>query len=194
MSKAERWFIVRTMSGQEGKAERYLERLGYPNGWHPIEEKRIGQRLYDRLCRMAKAAGREKPDRIRKAPYIHGYVFIPGKEIDPYKVRYSDLPLWMDVLCSGMDMKPFSLSSDDMAAMRQFPDRIREMIEDAEAQARAAWEATRPIQGEKARVTGMPSFEGQIGVVERIHKGKVFIDFGQMVGTLSFDEMCVLRV
>lgn len=189
------WRIVRCTSGQEGRAERYLERMGYPHGWHPIRKVRISEAVYQRLLsgwkRLGKKATSRKPDRYRKKPYVHGYVFIPAEKIEPYRINGHHPGFWMEVLC--VDGRPYELTDANMAQMKEVPDRVKELVEAAERAAHAAWLAKRPVVGGTAKITS-GAFEGKSGQVVSINQGQVQIDVGALLGMIKVDETKVERV
>lgn len=183
------WFIIRCTSGQEGRAERYLERMGYPHGWHPERKVRLSEAVYQRLLQSWKkldtAARSRKPDRYRKKPYVYGYVFLPAEEVAIYGINGHHPRVWMEVLC--VDGKPYRLKDSHMAAMKEVPDRVQTIVDEAERAARAAWEAKRPAIGKRAKiVSGI--FEGQEGVVKAIAEGEVEIDIGALIGRVKVSE------
>jgi len=171
------------MSGQEGKAEQYLERLGYPHGWHPTQKERLSESIYQRLCAAMRGTNAwskgQRPKRYKIKPMVHGYVLLPASDIDPARIKYSPFACWMEVLCIGET--PYVIPPEQMAKMRQMPDRLREVFEEAERLAEEARRAVMPIVGQPAVVIHGP-FQDQKGIVTSIESGRVEIDLGQTIG------------
>lgn len=189
------WHIIRCTSGQEGRAERYLERMGYPHGWHPVRKVRLSEAVYKRLIRAweklgTKAASR-KPERHRTQPFVHGYVFLPAETVSPFQINGHHPGVWMEVL--AVDGAPYRLTDTDMAKMKDVPDRVQEIVAEAERAARAAWEAKRPKVGLKARITA-GVFAGSEGEVISITHGQAEIDIGMILGRVKVAETMLVAV
>lgn len=189
------WRIIRCTSGQERRAERHLERMGYPHGWHPVEKIRIREAVYQRMVRAAKKLPSwtgKKPERFKIRPFIHGYVFVPADDIDTHRIKGQHTPqLWMDVVC--VDDKPYSLTNADMAAMKQVPERLKQMLDEIERKAREEWEAKRPQVGKTAKIVD-GVFQGNDGKVTSVSPGYVEVDIGALIGRVKVPEQMVERV
>ena len=186
------WFIIKTTSGQECRAERYLERMGYSNGWHPVEEVRISERIYQRL--KASRTGKPPP-RYKTRPIVTGYVFLPSDDVDVHRINgHHTAQLWMDVLC--VNGEPYRVSDATMSQMRSVPDRLQELLDEAQRAAQAEWEAKRPIVGCEARVIHDGLYQGLVGVVSDYweDRGEVKIDFPASIGRVSMRDTMVERV
>lgn len=195
MSEQKPWVIIRCTSGQEGKAERYLERLGYPHGWHPTERKRISEKIYQRMLAASKKlpswAQSRTPKRYKVKPIVTGYVFLPAPEIAVHQINgHHTSNLWMEVLC--VNGTPYRLSDETMSAMRDIPKQLRDLLDQAQAEQRAAWEAKRPIVGQEACVMGGP-FQGNCGMVESAGDGTVKLDIGALLGSITVPAEMVER-
>lgn len=194
----EQWYIVRCMSGQEGKAERILERLGYPYGWHPTESVRVSPRIYQRalsawkVARGGKTGSKaEMPKKFRVKPLIHGYVLLPAVAIDVIRIKNNPFSLWLEVLCVGD--APYTIPQKQMAQMRQMPDRLREVFEEAERIAEQARIEALPVIGQEAIVTAgaLQGYKGQVAAMEG---SRVEIDFGMRIGCVTVDVGSVQRL
>jgi len=195
MSKAKPWLIIRCTSGQEGKAERHLAQLGYPDAWHPTEKVRVSEAIYQRMLRASQKlpswAQSRKPKRYKVKPIVTGYVFLPAPEVAIHEINDHEAPqLWMSVLC--VNGAVYRLSDETMAQMRATPDRIKEMVDQAEAAKRYEWEIKRPVVGEEACVMEGP-FRGTCGVVQSVMRGEVEIDIGALLGRVKCPEGIVER-
>ena len=192
---AEHWYIIRCTSGQEGRAERYLERMGYPHGWHPTQKRRLSEAVYQRLMRahskLPSFAKSKKPSRYKIAPYVYGYVIVPAEDMEVHRVNGHHPQVWMGVLC--VNGSPYRLTDAQMAEMRSVPERVRQLLDEAEKAAREGWEAKRPVVGGKARVM-QGSFQGASGTVEVIERGHVRFDDAGMFGRMRFPQEHVERV
>lgn len=182
------WHIIRCVSGQEGKAERYLERLGYPHGWHPTEKVRLSESVFQRMARAAKG---KLPKRYRVKPFVTGYVFIPADAIDVDKIKRNVFGAWLDPLI--VNGAPYRVTESIMAEMKQVPDRVRELLDEAEQAKRAEWEAKRPVVGGKAKVIAGP-FEGHVVDVVSISSGRLVCDVGGLPGGVMMREEMLERV
>lgn len=189
------WHIIRCSSGQEGRAERYLERMGYPNGWHPTEKVRLSEAIYQRMVQAAKKlpawAQSRKPSRYKVKTTVTGYVFLPADHVIVHQINGHHPNVWMEVLC--VNGEPYRMSDDQMAQMRETPDRVRDIVNAAEAAKLAAWEAMRPAVGAMGRIV-RGSFEGNQGPVVSIGAGEVKIDIGAVAGHVTLPEQMVERV
>lgn len=189
------WFIIRCTSGQEGKAERYLERMGYPHAWHPKQKRRLSEAVYQRLLRAAKKlpnwARSKPPSRHKVIPYVYGYVFLPTDDIEPHRINGHHSPqVWMEVLC--VNGNPYRLRDEDMTRMRDIPDTLKALIDEAERKAYEEWQAKRPVIGGRAKViSGI--FEGYEAVVTEIRAGEVVMDL-TTVGPVKLPETTVEKV
>lgn len=186
---SEYWHIIRCTSGQEGRAERYLERLGYPHGWHPVEKVRLSEKIYQRMLQAAKSAGDlargKKPKRYKVRPYVHGYVFLPTDEVNIDKIKRNHFGAWMEVLV--VNGAPYRLTDARMSGMKQVPDRVRELLDEAERAEREAWEAKRPVVGEPARVVS-GHLEGRVARVASISEGRANLEASGLFSEFSIDE------
>ena len=191
----DQWAIIRCKSGQEVRAERYLERMGYPDGWHPVEKVRTSPRAYQRALAAWRQAmeTRRKPQTHKTRPLVHGYVFapIPKGGIDPARIKHSPFAIWMEVLC--VNDAPYTVTSEAMAAMRQIPERLKEMIDVAEYEAQQRRLEDMPVVGEMAIVADGP-FQGRQGVVHLMDKNAAEIDLGLAIGCVSLPLASLQRV
>ncbi len=183
---AENWYIVRCLSGQEGRAERFLEKLGYPHGWHPTERVRAPSRGFQ----MALAAWRRmggnkasKPDRYTTKPVVTGYVLVPADNIDPARVKHSPFNCWMEVVCVGD--RPYAIPSAQMAAMRKLPSRLVETIEEAARLAEEDRKARLPVVGAEVEAIAGP-FTGHKGYVAQIEGNSAEVEMGVIIGSVWF--------
>lgn len=184
------WYIVKCLSGHEGRAERFLERLGYPHGWHPTEKVRLPEKLYLRALERFSRKGGPKPQRHRISPVVTGYVFVPADCIDWRAIKENPFGEWMEVLTVAG--APYVISDEAMMKMRSIPDRLAEMVKSVEDARRKAWEAKRPIVGQEAMVVdGL--FKGKKGPVEEIHGEMVRIDVGGYAGPIDIPQHYVER-
>lgn len=188
------WHIIRCTSGQEGRAERYLERMGYPHGWHPTEKVRLSESVYQRICQAAKRTGMwvkgKPPKRYKVRPFVHGYVFLPSDTVDIDRIKRNPFGAWMEVLV--INDEPYRLTDAKMADMKQVPERVKALLDDAERKEREAWEAKRPVVGEAAKVLG-GAFEGHIASVVSISNGEVTFDGVGPFGQVKVAEKLVER-
>lgn len=190
------WHIIRCTSGQEGRAERYLEQMGYPHGWHPTDKKRLSEAVYARLLRswnnLPKFAKSNKPKRYTTVPYVYGYVFVPTDEIDVHRVNGHHPRVWMGVLC--VDGAPYRLTDAQMAEMKSVPARVKELLDEAERAEREAWEAKRPVPGQQGRVVQGP-FEGVTADVDCVTaEGEVKFKGTGLLAALTIPQEHVERV
>ncbi|MEL7282121.1 MAG: transcription termination/antitermination NusG family protein [Pseudomonadota bacterium] len=190
------WFIIKVTSGQEGKAERFLERMGYPYGWHPTHKVRMSEAIYQRLLRANKQlpawAQRKAPPRYKVKPVVTGYVFVPAEEISVHQVNgHHTSQLWMQVLC--VNGSPYRVKDEVMAQMKLVPERVQDLLDEARRAEQAAWEAKRPRVGEMARVIDGP-FIDHVGPVARMKDGMVLFEVRGLLSCVHIPEQMVERV
>ena len=188
------WCIIRCTSGKEAIAEALLDRMGYPGGWHPVEKVRMSEAVYQRRLRAAKMlpgwAQIKTPKRYTIRPVVTGYVFLPAPSMQVHQINGNHPSVWMGVLC--VNGAPYRLTDTTMAKMRQTPERIKQLVDDARKAEQEAWEAKRPQVGGKAIVTaGM--FEGNEGTVISVGDD-VELDVGAFLGYVKVPQSHVERV
>ena len=161
------WLIVRCMSSKEQRGMLDL-------GRHIVA---------DMHCPAVRAQNKASPGkRYTWRALVPGYIFVDWGSKDPVRLVDICRMLTEANLSGGTFLKvlspggtPYAVTDDEMAQMRDMPDRLRKLAEDAEAAEKAAREARRPRVGEPARIMeGVMT--GRTVVVTRVSKRAAFFE------------------
>ena len=163
------WHIIQCPGGQEAKAKIVLGQMGHDEIWWPVKKLRLTGFQLDR----ARAKG-GKASEYRVVPWAPGYVFTFTEDIDLYRVNSAG-QLRMRVLAPGGT--PYTMTDEDMARMKDYPERVKALIADIRAREAAEIAARRPIVGGPAKITNGP-MEGRTGDVVGYRVGEWRVNLG----------------
>lgn len=175
------WYVVQCFSGREERAQDDMRR-------HGVEGELFAP--YEKVQNTSKRGPQYR--RVMLAP---GYVFVDFGSDDPLRlvdvcrmVTTEAIPgLGLRVLApAGV---PYPLSDDIMGQMRTMPERLRQIVDDAEAAERAAGLAKMPRAGRPARITS-GALAGQVLPVDHVADG--WVHFGGTVKAKARIEDCEL--
>lgn len=178
------WHIIQCPSGKERDTEAILARLGYEDTFYP-------KRTVDARPRGKALRGKHQgPNTVQRA-WVTGYVFVDAGFIECHRINRTHGKITLRVLSPGG--VPYKVTDEQMARMRDVPQRVKDLIDQVRREERAAWEAKRPMMGQPAIVVD-GTFKDKQGEVVHMQGDTVKLDLGMFLGLVTIPAMQVERV